>query len=167
MLERDSLPLKPLGQFPKGLKFARRERAFNVKDCHTANTWCANVASERPALTAIQCLKGVRPERYPSRGPLGIGLLGSPGALLFAGDFPFGVRLDASALFIGLRETSLGLRDDLAVRETPVLAMSHARQYGTRRASCVRIEPLRTAVTDQVNLRHYPVTASGKDRTSG
>ena len=94
--------------------------------------------------------------RFSLRGPLGTGLLGSPSALLLAGNFPFGVGLNASALFIGLRETSLGLRDDLAVRETPVLVlvMLHAWQYGTRRASCVgKVNHYKQPL--EIKLRHY------------
>jgi hypothetical protein len=61
-------------------------------------------------------------------------------ALLFTGNFPFGVCLDASALSIGLREASLSLRDYLAIRETSTLAAVQACQYGTHQVSRVGAE---------------------------
>lgn len=74
-----------------------------------------------------------RPSPCASSGiGLGIGLfLNSLDAVLFTGNFPFGVGPHPGMLFVGLREPSLGLRDNLAVREgaleASTLAAGHAR----------------------------------------
>src|SRR5258708_6386157 len=70
--------------------------------------------------------------RFSPLGPLGIGLLlGALDAQSLAGNLPFGISLDASALLVGLREASLGLGDYLAIwggwLMVSLLTIGHAR----------------------------------------
>jgi hypothetical protein len=84
----------------------------------TAALRSGSVSSSSPV--AIRITRTALPITSAGRfwpcGPLGIGLvlLGALDPPFLAGNLPFGISLDASALLVGLREASLGLGDYLA-----------------------------------------------------